>query len=207
MKKRICVIGNAKLKTDSSHIEDTSDMVMRINDCKNYDGLSGQKTDAVLVNNIGGSAESYVTGMPFKNNQICSKAKTFIIVRDYEVHREFRLSTKQEFTVNFRDHKEEIVSSNGIPADKLEIFSKDFNVFVFNALLKMREGLPVQEPFLMPSTGMFAILYAVKLREIFELEAIMLGFKFQGWGGHPWSLEKRLCAGLIRSGKIRLQEA
>ncbi|MCA3573825.1 MAG: hypothetical protein IOC86_07890 [Aestuariivirga sp.] len=192
------MVGNAPLGVDFSDLVDNSAVVYRINDCKNYDGLSGQKTDIVLINNLGDSVPRYLVEKPFLNKEICAKSEKFVIVRDHEVHRQFLISTNQQrFLPMIEDQTTSIILENKIPLNKVVRYSGKFNLRVFNTLLDVRAKERISdELFIMPSTGMFAILHALTRWRSHGFEINLIGFAFSGWGGHPWSCEKKLCSDL-----------
>ena len=205
MTKRICVIGNAELLSNSTQFVDNSEVVIRINDCKNYTGLSGRKTDLVFVNNTGEPARRLVVNAPFQNQELFSHVDKFVFVRDIKVHRRFLLATEQERYLNLiDDHADEIVHHNEILSNRTDKLSKKFNLDVFRAIWQERKRRWIPGPFIMPSTGIFAVMYAVGLKEMLGYDVTLIGFTFHGWKGHPWSSEKRLCAELANKGILSI---
>ena len=140
MTKRICVIGNAELLSNSTQFVDNSEVVIRINDCKNYTGLSGRKTDLVFVDNTGEPARRLAVNAPFQNQELFSHVDKFVFVRDIKVHRRFLLATEQERYLNLiDDHADEIVHHNEILSNRTDKLSKKFNLDVFRAIWQERK--------------------------------------------------------------------
>ena len=53
---------------------------------------------------------------------------------------------------------------------------------------------------LMPSTGFLAVHYVLEAMPDYRL--CMVGFSFEGWPGHPWTLEQAHIASLASQGRL-----
>lgn len=194
MNRTVVVVGKALLRNDYRELVDSADCVIRINDCKNLNGRSGEKTNILCVNNIGAPAQRFLAEKPFKNMPICAKAERFLFVRDMPTHLQFLKETGQEDRRDlFVDHTAALVATNEIPPGKFGTLSAKFNRTVYHDLIRTWDDSGIAgEQFICPSTGIFAILLGLNHPAFRDCRKFLVGFEFKGWEGHPWRTEQTL---------------
>lgn len=228
--KRITIVGNAPLSIDYSDLVDSSDVVIRINNCKNYSAFSGKKTDYLFINNFGSPAQGYVENTSLLKNEICKKAERFFFVRNFDCHLEHlkKIGKVKLEKLLLTDYADQIVLSNRIDPEKLELLSHEFNTYVFDTINNFKINIVFhylfytkkhsitssiknllkififKERFTMPSTGVFAVLYAINEISKDGDELNLIGFTFEGWRGHGWEIERALIQELAKLGKLNL---
>lgn len=230
--KRVCILGNGPLSQNYSEFIDSSDIVIRINDCKNYGNLGGEKIDYLFVTNTGLVVRQILYNLSLINNEPFLKLKKIFIVRNLKSHSEhLELVKKSELKSRYLlDYTAEIIQSFRSSASKIESLSYNFNKNVFDNINyfpliiltryifldpKVRRHFSVKNlmrrfyykrKFLMPSTGMFTIIYTIEKIMKAGDELHLFGFTFEGWHGHAWAVERALCNELVKLKKLNFHD-
>jgi hypothetical protein len=216
--KSLIIVGSAPLEKNLSPFIDACDCVIRFNNCKNYGGNSGRKTDILFLSNSGDPAnhptldfmlkerspEEVETELPY-----LSRARHVWFVRppsaellDFLKNRipDSVPLKKAELQNNShqRELAAEIVRALKIPEEKVRHVSAEFHASVWDKLMRYGSTEAV-----LPSTGIVAIETILLGRqwEIYKKKYIT-GFGWTGWEGHPWGLEKQLAEDYLTLGKL-----
>jgi hypothetical protein len=198
------IVGNAPLAFDYSPLVDSADVVVRLNDCKNDVGFSGTKTTILCVSNTGAPARRYIATASLRTIRQCASAREFWFPRHTEAHLDFVRRTQPASRLQeYFDLTDDIVRANGLEGRKLVRFSRELNTWLFRAIQEtmVRHGIR-DELFECPSTGMFAIAYALTAAEFRGSRLHLVGFGFHGWPGHPWAAERQLVADVADTGRL-----
>ncbi|MBU3694719.1 MAG: hypothetical protein FGM40_07825 [Rhodocyclaceae bacterium] len=203
--KNLVVVGNAPLTIDYSDLIDSSDVVVRMNECKNYSSFAGGKTTIICVNNMGPPAWRYAHDKSFQNSPLCRKADEYWFVRSMAVHEAFRAKYCPRYPrEKIYDMTDIIIESNGLQSKICRRFSPYFNKIVFSVLIKAYlNNRSKGQWFVIPSTGFFAIQFILSEPSFQDFQKHLVGFGFEGWPGHPWRSEKKIVSDYTRDGLLR----
>lgn len=198
----IVVVGSAPLQIDYGNLVDSSEIVVRFNDCKNFGGASGQRTDIIYVNNTGSPAMRYINERPFALKAYCQSAVIWF-VRDSSTHHAHFNKVKSSFprypVTDLDDLSERIIGSNELQGKEIHRISRAFNEDIFKKLSMLSK-----KPFICPSTGFFGLMHVLTNPAYKSCQVHALGFGFEGWKGHPWSAEKKLINNYVLSGRLTI---
>lgn len=194
------------------------DCVVRFNNCKNYGGNSGSRTDVLFMSNSGDPAVHVTLAFMLKDRTAREvkqelpyiiKARQIWFVRPPSGQLSAFLKNRIPDTVRMknieleynshgRDLAAEITRGQNIPEEKVKMVSPEFHAFVWDKLMKYGKTEAV-----LPSTGIIGIetILGDSQFDVYGKKYIV-GFGWKGWEGHPWELERQLVADYIRQGKL-----
>ncbi len=188
--RRMIILGNAPMQMDMSEYIDSSDVVVRFNECQNYGLGTGHKADILCINNFGQPAEEWIKDQTFFRLPFIDQVKEIWLPRTPSILEHRKSVRDRHFDVaRFRDLGEELVNKNRLTSKVIERFSDKRNAEILDSLKKLSS-----EEFREPSTGILAIAHAVASPRFAHLNKVILGFTFEGWKGHPWKGERALIA-------------
>ncbi len=225
-KKSLVIVGNAPLDTDFSKIIDSSNCVVRFNDCVNYNINSGTKTDILIMTNTG-DPNTHQTLKTMLKNRTGAKVKEELpylenvkqvwFVRpdivflynffknnftedNHFIKQEF---IKQEF-ISFqitgeRNLVTEIINAQKISEEKVTVITENMYIRIWEKLLFYGTTDAI-----MPSTGMLGIEMILDDPAFNDYEKFIVGFGWEGWNGHPWQSEKLLVENYIKNGVLKI---
>jgi len=202
--KNLIVVGNAACSINYSGLIRRADLVLRFNECKQFGGNVGTRTDILCINNLGAPARRYVATRPLLHLEPVRSARLWFprhagvcldhVSRMMQAHPGLR---PQWPDLDFQDYAAEIVTANDLGHCTAETFSKDLNTRVFRKL--EQAGAP---PFFAPSTGMLALARVLEDPAFAGHRVHLVGFGFSGWPGHPWQAERACVANDVWLGRL-----
>jgi FkbM family methyltransferase len=206
-RKTLIFVGSAPLPHDFSEFIDSCDCVVRFNNCKNYGGNSGTKTDILVLNNSGDpdtmqtlqfmlkprTAEEVARNLPYLNeaNEIIFARPPVDSLIDFvktEVAEGPLKETELTALRPGRDLAAEIATAQQIPAGKIKpLPSPEFYIGVWKKLLAFGPTDAYA-----PSTGMMGVEILLADPRVSEYQKFITGFGGKLWKGHPQKLERQL---------------
>ena len=220
--KSLIIVGSAPLEKNLSPFINACDCVIRFNNCKNYGGDSGLKSDILFMSNSGDPANHPTLDFMLKERTskevehdlpYLTRAKQVWFVRppSAEISAFFRnripdsaplKKTELQNNAHGKDLAAEIVRAQKIPEEKVHQVSSELHESVWNKLLRYGSTDAV-----MPSTGIVAIETILEdLQFAIYKKIYIAGFGWKGWAGHPWALERQLVEDYISQGKLLASE-
>jgi len=211
-------VGSAPLPHDCSDFISSCDCVVRFNNCKNYGGHTGIKTDILIINNAGNpdtlptlrfmltprTDEESVQEAPFleQAGEIrFARPPTDFIVEFIKMNvpdgrlKEIELAQLRPG----RDLAAEIVRSQQIPAEKLRpLPAPEFYSGVWKKLLAIGSTDAV-----VPSTGIMGVEMLLADPRFKDYQKLITGFNWGIWNGHPRRLEKKLIEDYTQRGILQ----
>ncbi|MDR6103069.1 hypothetical protein QE369_003266 [Agrobacterium larrymoorei] len=199
MSRRIVIVGNGEIPQGVADWIDTADVIIRFNDCRSL-GAGGSRTDVVAVCNTGRPGRRMIEDRSWRESPGVKAASAIWSVRDpvkfsemeEDIHRHW--PELEDFCVDYSAEFAAIASETG---KTHLVISRQVHEWLDEEL----KGLS-PEPYVCPSTGLFAIRYM--LDAIGEKDELTIaGFCHKGWSGHPFSVEKQLVDALVTQGKLK----
>lgn len=216
--KTAVIVGNAPLKYNFSEFIDSSDCVVRFNDCKNYGGHSGNKTDILILNNSG-DPEYYRTlsdllkprtrkeverSMPYvaRANQVWFVRPPSALLSGFIRERIPDSSPFKESELRQNRHQRdlaaEIAQALCIPREKIRpLRALDFYTALWDKLLTYGTTEAVA-----PSTGMLGVEMVLSDPQFGGYRKFVTGFNWEMWPGHPGELERRMITHYSDQGQL-----
>jgi len=215
--KSLVIVGSAPLKRDYSEFINSCDCVVRFNNCKNYGGNAGEKTDILFLNNSGDPVKSKTlvfllqprTDMEIRINlPYLTRAEKIWFVRPINddlidflkktsAHANLYTLSKTKEITNKRNIAAAIVQAQKIPYEKIHTLPDNFPQLTWQKLLQFGSTNALS-----PSTGMLGIETLLHDQQFNQFTKYIIGFGWRGWYGHPWKLEKKLVKTYVKEKRL-----
>ncbi|KAA0697647.1 hypothetical protein DTW90_19905 [Neorhizobium sp. P12A] len=201
-RKTIIIIGNGQLSRDLSSIVDAADFTMRFNEPKMSIGLSGTRTDLLMLATSSKPMQRRLGDRAFLQSPTFMAAKEVMlayhpsIIRDYHPKPNM-LSRLKGRRSDWTTRTIELVGSAG----------KEIRIMPPHFYLDGCAELGIPEPDMrevFPSTGYFGIRYILKTFPGETCDVKLCGFSWEGWKRHAWGDERRWVEDKVASGRISL---
>jgi hypothetical protein len=183
--KTVAIVGNGPIDSFQSYEIDAHDVVVRFNGCRNY-GVSGQRTDYLVLTNTGEPARQFAFDPLALNAQAVESAGRILLARppDLVASELRRFPNDREYWETFDQDLIGRIRHKRWTYMRAHIYRKARSVLRLYGARKTDQ----------PSTGILAIFHiAQQLRRRMQPSAITLyGFTHQGWDRHPWNAERQL---------------
>lgn len=219
-KKSLVIVGSAPLNRDYSKFIDSSDCVIRFNNCKNYAVNSGKKTDILILTRTGNpyrqktlqfmlkdrSEEEINKELPYlksaKQIWFARPGITFLekyFKNNFPRNNKFRIHELKGFKITGqRDLMAEMINAQKMQEKKIFVITENVYIRTWQKLLSYGTTEAI-----MPSTGLLGIEMILDDKSFNSYEKYIIGFGFKGWKGHPWHLEKMLIKYYINRGILK----
>ena len=216
--KKLIIVGSAPLEVDASAFIDSCDCVVRFNNCKNYGGNSGTKTDILVLNNAGNpdtmdtlkfmltprTPQQVARDLPYLHT-----AQKILFARppvDALIHFvQTRIPDgplKQTELTSLKPGRNlaaDIAAAQQIPAEKIcPLPTPQFYSRVWDKLLTFGST-----PAVAPSTGLIGIEMLLADPTWAHHQIFITGFGWNLWKGHPAKLERKLITDYSDTGRIK----
>lgn len=196
MKREIMIVGNGEVPQGAALRIDSADLVIRFNDCRTF-GPAGERTDVVAICNTGRPGKARLEAADWLLHPAVVQAGAIWSVRDPE---------------KFSDLRPLLAASHPELDDFCDDYTADFealcrqlgkeHVVIGRAVHEaVDEQLQAQAPYVVPSSGMIVIAFALATYP--DADVTLAGFGHEGWDGHPFEAERRLVERLIGEGRLR----
>lgn len=201
MAQRIMIIGNGAVAEGAGALIDAADFVVRFNLSRNAD-VSGSRTDAVAVCNTGRPANEMLDGPDWRASAPVRAAREIWSVRDPKKFASLRpeLAVSHPELDDFCDDRTadfaRFAAENG---KRHRIIPASVHAAADAALAAHAPG-----PYVVPSSGLVTLVHILSEPDFAGAEIVLAGFSHEGWDGHPFAAERRLVAGLVAEGRLRL---
>jgi len=198
--KTILIVGNGDVDPVLRPIIDSSDLVVRFNDCRSA-GNGGTKTDIVAVCNTGRPAKAMTEDTVWRNRPCVQAASEIWCVRVGAKFQKMRPDILarhpeledfcEDFTAGYQAIAEQMHK-------KLHIISASVHESVDDALKPFEPG-----DYVVPSSGLIVISEILQNHAEPGDDVVITGFGHVGWELHPFAAEKQLVESWIKAGKMR----
>ncbi|MTW22772.1 hypothetical protein [Allochromatium palmeri] len=213
----LVVVGSAPLKQDLSARIDACDCVIRFNNCKNYGGHSGTRTNILVLSNTGSPNENRTLPLlltPRTEAEVAeqlpylAQAQEVWIARPNPQHILALLRSDGRHLTplgqrevqnleRFGDLAPNMIATQKIPREKVRRIPEQLYTRLWRCLLGFGTTGGI-----IPSTGMLGIEMALNYTALRHHRKYYIGFGWQGWHGHPWALEERLVNAYVSKGVL-----
>ncbi|NLR99638.1 hypothetical protein HGP17_22690 [Rhizobium sp. P38BS-XIX] len=199
-RKSAIIIGNGKLERDLSEIVDNADFAMRFNEPKASIGMSGSRTDVLMLAASSKPMQRRLTDPGFLTSPTFKAAKEVVLAYHPDIIRKYH--PKPNFLSRLKGRKSDwtlrTIELVGGAGKEIRIMPPQFYVDGC-AELGVTEGRMSQ---VFPSTGFFGIRYVLSMLPADEWDVKLCGFSWEGWKRHAWMDERRWVEEKVASGRI-----
>ncbi|MCO7725383.1 glycosyltransferase family 29 protein [Brucella intermedia] len=202
MKKTLIIVGNAPLPRDLSAEVDSADFVVRFNEPKQSIGMSGTRTDLLMLATSSKPMQRRLSDPDFLQTPTFKAAKEVMlayhpsIIRKYHPRPNF-LSRLKGRRSDWTMQTIEIIGSAG---KEIRIMPPQFYLAGCKELGIAEENLSKT----FPSTGFFGIFYMLGKCPQESWNVKICGFTWEGWKRHAWGDERSWVEQKIEAGRISL---
>jgi hypothetical protein len=193
--RRVMVVGNAPVSKDLSDVVDASDFVVRFNWCTNYGQGTGTKISGLCLATADVNVASFIAPEEEWEQKQLGVFRTLLQTAEILF---FRIPdpAKERISSKSMDNAKRLMLHYGVDSGKAVYchvtadYRRDLSRF---GCLKDNQY---------PSTGCVVIRHLLYDRKYDGYQKCLLGFTWQGWGAHPWKLEKAWVRWLERRGEV-----
>lgn len=202
MKKTLIIVGNAPLPRDLSAEVDSADFVVRFNEPKQSIGMSGTRTDLLMLATSSKPMQRRLRDPGFVQTPTFKAAKEVMlayhpsIIRKYHPRPNF-LSRLKGRRGDWTMQTVEVVGSAG---KEIRIMPPQFYLAGCKELGVTEENISK----VFPSTGFFGIWYMLEKCPQESWDVKVCGFTWEGWKRHAWGDERSWVEQKVKSGRISL---
>ncbi|HHV68104.1 MAG TPA: hypothetical protein GXX48_10745, partial [Ochrobactrum intermedium] len=188
MKKTLIIVGNAPLPRDLSAEVDAADFVVRFNEPKQSIGMSGTRTDLLMLATSSKPMQRRLRDPGFVQTPTFKAAKEVMlayhpsIIRKYHPRPNF-LSRLKGRRGDWTMQTIEVVGSAG---KEIRIMPPQFYLAGCKELGVTEENISK----VFPSTGFFGIWYMLEKCPQESWDVKICGFTWEGWKRHTWGDER-----------------
>jgi hypothetical protein len=196
------IVGNGPLSRNLAIEVDSADFVLRFNEPKAAIGMSGTRTDRLMMANSGKPQQRRLDDPAFVTSPVFLAAKELMFTYHPEIiRRYFRKPNPLSWLKGRRsDWTLAGIRKFGAAGKEIRIMPPQFYLGGCKEL-----GIPsarMHEVF--PSTGYFGIWHALETMPLKEWRIEICGFTWEGWRRHAWANEREWVEKRVAEGRIAL---
>lgn len=200
--KTAVIIGNGKLHHDLSRIVDDADFVMRFNAPNLSGGMSGTRTDMLMLAASSKAMQRRLVDPAFLESAAFKAVKEVVLVYHPGIIRKYHprpniLSRMKGRRADWTMQAIELIGSAG---KEIRIMPPQFYLDGCAALGV--SGPRMREVF--PSTGFLGICHVLSKFPAGEWDVKLCGFSWEGWKRHAWQDERRWVEDQIACDRISM---
>lgn len=200
MNKTLFIVGNGPVGRDMSAEIDSAELVIRFNEPRVSLGMTGTKTDMLMLATSSKQMEEWIKNPNFINSEIVRNTPEVLfafhpsIIKRFHHHPNFLSRLKGRRA----DWTNEAIDYFGRAGKKIRIMpSQDY----FSVCDDLGIGADrMKEVF--PSTGFFGIWLALRKYSLPDWDIKICGFSWEGWKRHDWAAERKWIEEKIASGAL-----
>lgn len=196
------IVGNGPLSRDFSAEVDSADFVLRFNEPKQAIGMSGTRTDRLMMANSGKPQQRRLEDPAFTTSPIFQAAKELMFTYHPNiVDRYFRKPNPLSWLKGRRaDWTLTGIRKFGAADKEIRIMPPQFYLRGCAEL-----GVPADKMHeVFPSTGYFGIWHALETMPSEAWHIEVCGFTWEGWRRHAWADERKWVGERVEEGRIVL---
>jgi hypothetical protein len=200
--KRMVIVGNGPLSRNLSVEVDAADFVLRFNEPKEAIGMSGTRTDRLMMANSGKPQQRRLEDPAFMRSPIFLAAKELMFTYHPEIIQRYFRKPNPLSRLKGRRADWTLVGIRkfGGAGKEIRIMPPQFYLRGCKEL-----GVPPDKMHeIFPSTGYFGIWHALETMPAQEWRIAICGFTWEGWRRHAWADERAWVEKCVAEGRIAL---
>jgi hypothetical protein len=199
-RKTAVIIGNGKLHRDLSGFVDDAEFVMRFNEPNLSSGMSGTRTDMLMLAASSKVMRRRLVDPVFLDGAAFKAVREVVLVYHPDIIRKYHPKPNILSRLRGRraDWTMQAIDLIGGAGKEIRIMPPQFYLDGCAALGV--SGPRMREVF--PSTGFLGICHVLSNFRAGEWDVKLCGFTWEGWKRHAWQDERRWVEDQIASGRI-----
>lgn len=201
MAGRIVIVGNGPLSRDFTQSVDSADFVLRFNEPKASIGLSGTRTDLLMINNTGKPMQRRLDSADYFKSPLVQAAREIMFPYHPITIRNWMIKPNPlSRLINRRraDWTLPALERFGEEGKPVHIMPPAFYVASCAEI-----GIPGDRMGkLFPSTGYLGLRHIFQRFADRDWSAEIIGFSFEGWSKHSWANERGWVEARISEGRL-----
>lgn len=202
MRKTVIIIGNGALERDISGIVNDAQFVMRFNEPNLTGGMSGERTDMIMLAASSKILYRRLVDPGFFDNAALKAAKVLMLAYHPEIIRQYHPRTNifQRLRGRRADWTMQAIELLGHAGKEIRIMPPQ--TYMEGCVELGIAGPQMRKVF--PSTGFLGIGYALAHFPVSEWDIKLCGFSWEGWKRHDWRAEHGWVEDKVTEGRISL---
>lgn len=204
-RKTAIIVGNGQLARDLSPIVEAADFVLRFNEPKLSVGMSGTRTDLLMLATSSKPMQRRLNDPDFYISPTFQAAKAVLLVYHPIILRTYhpKPNILSQLKGRRSDWTQQTIERVGEAGKEIRIMPPQF----------YKEGcatLGLSEADMhrvFPSTGYFGVYHCLRSLPVEEWDIKLCGFSWEGWKRHSWDNERRWVAEHVAAGRLALIES
>lgn len=201
-RKTVIIVGNGRLAEDLSPVVDSADFVLRFNEPKLSVGLSGTRTDLLMLATSSKPMQRRLNDTAFFTSPTFQAAGSVMLVYHPSILRTYHPKPNILSWLKGRrsDWTRQTVERVGAAGKEIRIMPPQF----------YRQGcatLGLSEADMhrvFPSSGYFGIYYCLQRFPAEQWDVKLCGFSWEGWKRHSWQGERHWVEAHVATGRLSL---
>ncbi|MBN8954643.1 MULTISPECIES: hypothetical protein [unclassified Rhizobium] len=187
-RKTAIIVGNGKLERDIADIVDGAQFVMRFNEPNLTGGMSGERTDMIMLAASSKTLYRRMIEPDFLDNKALKAAKVVMLAYHPEIIRQYhpRPNIFQRLSGRRADWTMQAIKQLGKAGKEIRIMPPQ-------TYMDGCSELGIAGPYMhqiFPSTGFLGIAYTLAKFPASEWDVKLCGFSWEGWKRHDWQKER-----------------
>ena len=201
-RKTVIIIGNGSLPRELSATIDSADFVVRFNEPNISAGLSGSRTDLLMLATSSKTLQRRLTDPAFLQSPAFLSVKDIMLVYHPSIIRRYHPKPRLLSRLKGRrsDWTMQTIEVLGAAGKSLRIMPPQFYT---EGCAELGIGEAAMRR-LFPSTGFFGIRHILSNFPAEQWDIKLCGFSWEGWKRHAWDAEKNWVADRIASSRIAM---
>ncbi|WFS01320.1 glycosyltransferase family 29 protein [Rhizobium tumorigenes] len=203
-RKTAIIVGNGELPTDLSPVVDAADFVLRFNEPKLSVGMSGTRTDLLMLATSSKPMQRRLRDPAFYTSPTFQAAKSVMLVYHPAILRTYHPKPNILSWLKGRrsDWTQQTIERVGSAGKEIRIMPPQFYKAGCTEL-----GLSETDMHrIFPSTGYFGLYHCLQQFSADQWDIKLCGFSWEGWKRHSWDGERQWVANHVAEGRLTLIE-
>ena len=200
LRKTVMIVGNGQLPRNLSPIVDSSDFVLRFNEPKLSVGMSGTRTDLLMLATSSKPMQRRLNDPGFFTSPTFQAATAVMLVYHPSILRTYhpKPNMLSRFKGRRSDWTQQTIERVGVAGKEIRIMPPQF----------YRDGcaeLGLSEADMhriFPSTGYFGLYHCLQTFPADQWDIKLCGFSWVGWKRHSWDGERQWVERQVASGRV-----
>jgi len=187
-RKTAIIIGNGKLQRDLSEIVDQAEFAMRFNEPKASIGMSGSRTDILMLAASSKPMQRRLSDPSFLTSATFTAAKEIVLAYHPDIISKYH--PKPNFLSRLKGRKSDWTMRT---IELVGAAGKEIRIMPPQTYMDGCSELGIAGPYMhqiFPSTGFLGIAYTLAKFPASEWDVKLCGFSWEGWKRHDWQKER-----------------
>lgn len=209
--KKLFIVGNGKVFQDYSSLIDSADWVIRFNELDYYNVNTGTKTNIWVVSSNPILLKRQIDNIQF-NSKINSFARNLFIDSSILLLFSIPPFIPSKISSNSTKYLSFLEQERKSRKESVALFLTHFGLhnhtykivefpLKYVTELKVEQWSPI---WMFPSNGYLITKMILEDFNYSDHQKYLVGFSWEGWQGHPWSIEKNALENLEREGLLKI---